>query len=669
MKTKNINFSLIAVFLCFVFYSCSSIEKKSSERNLASQTSFEKDDVAKSIRQTSSYLKDRQLEDNSFSGAFVSDVTQEAIFLSLSKSLNREDEELKNKFIEILINRMEPNKLGWHSYPGGGVDHGVTGFTLRSLEYVGVDLANSEFKDAYKEYQKNGGDKKLNVTIRLQMGLLGLLPAKGSIPPVPKDFLNLNFKWGMKKLGIHGLLLYPIVGTRILKEFPNDSLKNEALNEEEYLKLKLGIGEESENKKFFSKRSKIDLVKQTLAFALQKRGRTNAWYGGLFSTAYVLLLKEADRTGLGDFQKNISDVMNAMKNWITKSEEGILVMNPSKSDIWDTASVVNAMNSLNSEFEDVNVGLNKNESTAWLMDKTIYFNDSRKSAVWSFDSTDLMLPDLDDTAAVAHALATSDLKNTNAVKEKLQTTIPWILERQNKDGGFPAWNRGVSRTLFKLLETLADLPEMADVSQSDVTARILHMFHVVEPLNIIDQKILNESKKRACDYFSKKAETISNIRPKTFTGHWVSNYTYATTHLIKGLIYGECENKDDWNNELINWLVSVQNQDGGFGEDNSSYIKHKFIASSSTISQTTLTLVGLIEAYEYYKERDEKIASKLYGSINHGVNYLMNKTKMGTNFFEPEFTAIMIKGQIYSRYELLTAYSTLYVLGRWHELM
>lgn len=663
------NTKLLVVFVSLLLFSCSSVESYKQDRSLASKVTFDKEDVANSIRQTSLYMKERQLEDHSFSGAFVSDVTQEAIFLSLAKLLDREDLEIKNEMIETLLKRIEPNKLGWHSYPGGGVDHSVTGFTLRSLEYVGVDLNNSDFKAAFTNYIKNGGDKKLNITIRLQMGLLGLLPAKDSIPPVPKEFLNLNYKVGMKKLGIHGLLLYPLLGTKILKEFADNSLKEESLSENDFRNLKVTLGEEGQNTKFYTKRSKIDLVKQTIAFALQKRGRTNAWYGGLFSSAYVVLLHEAERTGLGNFQKDINDVMLAFKGWINKSEEGFYVVNPSKSDVWDTAATVNALNSLSDDFNDVKERLNRNKATSWMLDKTIYFNDSRKSAVWSFDSTDLMLPDLDDTAAVAHALATSEFKNTPEVTDKLKTTLPWILERQNKDGGFPAWNRGVSGSLFGFLETFAKLPKMADVSQSDVTARILHMIHKVGPLNVIDQKNLTAVKKRACDYFVKEAETIPNIKPKTFTGHWVSNYTYATTHVIIGLINGDCENKDGWNKELIEWLVSVQNQDGGFGEDNSSYINHKFVASHSTLSQTNLTMFGLIEAYEYYKEKDKTLAAKLHKSISSGVNYLLNRTNNGTTFFEPEFTAIMVKGQIYSRYELLTAYSSLYVLGRWHELM
>ena len=663
MKTSK----LITTFLTILtFTSCSSNMKERGP------SSIEKDELKSIVSQTADYLNERQLPDHSFAGAFVSDVTQESIMLALGKKLELEEPELKKQLIETMIKRMEPSKLGWYSYPGGGVDHSVTGFALRSLEYVGVKIETSVFKDAFEAYLKNGGDKKINVTLRLQMGVLDLLPAKDSIPPIPPQFLNLNHKWGMKQLGIHGQLLYPLIGTRILSVLPSNDWQKHLEPSHDYMKMVLKTGEQFKNDKFYLKRTPLDVAKMTIAYSLQTRGHTRAWYGALFTACNVLLLKEAHRVGLGNFDEEIKDAWAAMKSWMMKSEEGFVALQPTKSDIWDTASTVNALNTLSPTFKNERELLNPTEATEWLIDRRVKFKDQRRSAVWSFDSTDIMLPDLDDTAAVAHAIATSEKRNDPEVKKMLQSTLEWILERQNDDGGFPAWSKGVSQNLFGFLEKVAKLPKMADISQSDVTARILHMFHVIEPLNIIDQARLEKSKKMTCDYFVKAAEKIPNVKPKIFTGHWVSNYTYATSHLLKGLIYADCSNQETWMKDQIEWLMSVQNKDGGFGEDNISYTKHEFVGAPSNISQTALTLVGMMEAYEHIKKnKNEKLLSlqtSLKESIERGVQFIIFKSEKGTKFYEPEFTAIMVKGQIFSRYELLNAYSSLYVLSRWHEL-
>jgi squalene-hopene/tetraprenyl-beta-curcumene cyclase len=658
MKTSKI----LSVFLTtFTLTSCSTF------MNDRSPASNQKEELKFNISQTADYLNERQFSDHSFAGAFVSDVTQESIMLALGKKLELEEPELKKQLIETMIQRLEPSKLGWYSYPGGGVDHSVTGFALRSLEYVGVKLEDSVFKEALKSYEKNGGDKKINVTLRLQMGVLGLLPAKDSIPPIPPQFLNLNHKWGMKQLGIHGQLLYPLIGTRILSTLPTNDWQKHLEPSHEYMKMVLKTGEQFKNDKLYLKRTPLEVAKMTVAYSMQTRGHTKAWYGALFTACNVLLLKEAHRVGLGNFDQEIKDAWAAMKNWMMKSEEGFVVIQPSKSDIWDTASTVNALNSMSEDFKDEKNKLNPKEATQWLIKKRVNFKDQRRSATWSFDSTDIMLPDLDDTAAVVHAIATSEFKNDPEIKKMLESTLEWILERQNDDGGFPAWSKGVSQNLFGFLEKFAKLPKMADISQSDVTARILHMFHVIEPLNIIDQARLDQAKKKTCSYFVKSAEKIPNVKPKIFTGHWVSNYTYATSHLMKGLIYAECA-QDPWIKEQLEWLISVQNQDGGFGEDNISYTKHEFVGAPSNISQTALTLVGMMEAYDYFKNKKNDRDLALEKSIERGIQFIIEKSENGTKFFEPEFTAIMVKGQIFARYELLNAYSTLYVLSKWHEL-
>src|SRR5205085_11118559 len=77
-------------------------------------------------------------------------------------------------------------------------------------------------------------------------------------------------------------------------------------------------------------------------------------------------------------------------------------------------------------------------------------------------------------------------------------------------------------------------------------------------------------------------------------GRWGVDYVYGTFLALRGL--RECGESDREVHMLRagEWLRSVQNADGGWGESCASYDNNTFTAASSTASQTAWGVLGLL---------------------------------------------------------------------------
>ena len=112
----------------------------------------------------------------------------------------------------------------------------------------------------------------------------------------------------------------------------------------------------------------------------------------------------------------------------------------------------------------------------------------------------------------------------------------------------------------------------------------------------------------------------------------------------------------------INWLLSCQNKDGGWGETCRSYndpsLKGKGV---STPSQTAWSLIGLLDAGEALNKFETD-------AIERGVNYLLDtQTEEGT-WEESEFTGTGFPCHFYIRYHFYRHYFPLIALGRYQNL-
>jgi squalene-hopene/tetraprenyl-beta-curcumene cyclase len=108
------------------------------------------------------------------------------------------------------------------------------------------------------------------------------------------------------------------------------------------------------------------------------------------------------------------------------------------------------------------------------------------------------------------------------------------------------------------------------------------------------------------------------------------------------------------------WLVSIQNADGGWGESGESYrLDHRgHRPAPSTPSQTAWALLGLMAAGE-----------TRHPAVERGIGYLL-RTQDGTGFWpETQFTATGFPRVFYLRYHGYAKFFPIWALARFRNLL
>jgi squalene-hopene/tetraprenyl-beta-curcumene cyclase len=142
-------------------------------------------------------------------------------------------------------------------------------------------------------------------------------------------------------------------------------------------------------------------------------------------------------------------------------------------------------------------------------------------------------------------------------------------------------------------------------------------------------------------------------------GRWGMNYIYGTWSVLCALNAAGFNPASEPVRAAADWLVGIQNPDGGWGEDGTSYkLDYRgYERAPSTASQTAWALLGLMAA----------------GRIDHqavagGIAYL-SKTQDSDGFWtEARFTATGFPRVFYLRYHGYRRYFPLWALARYRNL-
>jgi squalene-hopene/tetraprenyl-beta-curcumene cyclase len=108
----------------------------------------------------------------------------------------------------------------------------------------------------------------------------------------------------------------------------------------------------------------------------------------------------------------------------------------------------------------------------------------------------------------------------------------------------------------------------------------------------------------------------------------------------------------------VDWLKTQQREDGGWGEDGSTYWEEtKDIIKASTASQTSWAILGLMAAGEADSD-----------SVERGVKFLIESPRNGSIWEEPWYTAVGFPKVFYLKYHGYSVYFPLWALSRYHSL-
>ncbi len=142
-------------------------------------------------------------------------------------------------------------------------------------------------------------------------------------------------------------------------------------------------------------------------------------------------------------------------------------------------------------------------------------------------------------------------------------------------------------------------------------------------------------------------------------GRWGMNYIYGTWSVLCALNAAGVDPQAQEVRKAVDWLVSIQNADGGWGEAGDSYkLNYRgYQPAQSTASQTAWALLGLMAA----GEAD-------HPAVAQGIGYLIRTQSRDGLWPEERFTATGFPRVFYLRYHGYRKFFPLWALARYRNV-
>jgi squalene-hopene/tetraprenyl-beta-curcumene cyclase len=329
-------------------------------------------------------------------------------------------------------------------------------------------------------------------------------------------------------------------------------------------------------------------------------------------------------------------------------EKGAIRVQPCISPVWDTAIAMVSLEEAG--LDPAHPSLIASER--WLLENQILGpgdwqvkNQKAEPGGWVFEFRNDFYPDVDDTAFVLMALGRVADPEPTRLRNAIKRGLAWLVSMQNSDGGWGAFDHENNLQFLNNIP-FADHNAMLDPSTADVTAR------AIECLGQMGWSATHPVIERG-RAFLRHDQTADG----SWFGRWGVNYVYGTSGVLRALETVGMASRDHCQ-KAANWLRSVQNSDGGFGESILSYYDASLKGQGkSTASQTAWGLIGLLAA-----------AGSSDPAVERAVNWLVSHQNQDGTWDEEEFTGTGFPCVFYLKYHLYRNSFPLYALARYDNM-
>jgi squalene-hopene/tetraprenyl-beta-curcumene cyclase len=320
---------------------------------------------------------------------------------------------------------------------------------------------------------------------------------------------------------------------------------------------------------------------------------------------------------------------------------------PCFSPVWDTAIALYALAQSGTAPRD-----SLRRGADWLLSKEVrtkgdwsYKRPDTEPSGWYFEFANEFNPDIDDSAMVLLGLAHAEASDPAAQQACHRRAVNWMLSMQSKDGGWAAFDAD-NNWQFLSEVPFADHNAMLDPSCADITGRVLEALCA----HGLDRDHPNV--RRGVDYLVRTQEPDGS-----WYGRWGVAYIYGTCFALRGL---RAAGEDDREVHVLRageWLRSIQNADGGWGESCASYDNGVFTPAESTPSQTAWAVLGLLAGGDTTSQ-----------SVHKGVQYLLHTQKPDGSWDEALATGTGFPKVFYLNYHLYRLYFPLLALAEYEKI-
>ncbi|MDA0214305.1 MAG: squalene--hopene cyclase [Planctomycetota bacterium] len=639
-------------------------------------------------REALAALVSLQKNDGHFCGELEGDSILQSEYLLMKWALGQESApmsdgrsglEILGKIANYLRSQQRPEG-GWGQYPRSSDDLSSTVKAYFALKLAGDDPAEPHMIRAVKCVHSMGGAEHCNSFSNFYLAALGQIPWS-AVPTIPPEVVWLPkwFFFHLSKVSAWSrTMILPLSIVSVLRPTreisASQGIDELFLNQRERTRLyRRSVGSVFWRAIFgvidrslkvaeriggspWRKNAIADAFKWIMRRTSQDRPAPTSGLGAIFPPmVYIQIVMKA----LG-IDRDDSRVIRAEKDLDAFFiEDGEMIrIQPCFSPVWDTGIALYAMN---------DCGLDANDACAaraasWLVRKECVFHGdwaencppNTPAGGWYFEYENGWYPDCDDTAMVAMALLRT---GGSAAKAAAVRGIDWILAMQNEDGGWAAFDRTCDRPILECVP-FADHNAMQDPSCPDITGRVL------ECLSWYGMRVGDPAIDRAIQYIKSKQEVDG-----CFFGRWGVNYIYGTWQSIIGPIRCGVSPVEPWILQAGEWIHSIQQESGAFGESADSYIdaslKGKGPPTASQTAWAAMLLQEVFGPHDQGLERAMEWLARTQLSASDAADKARNPDgDPAGSWCETEFTGTGFPRVFYLRYHLYRLYFPLMAIGR-----
>jgi squalene-hopene/tetraprenyl-beta-curcumene cyclase len=581
------------------------------------------------------------------------------------------DAELERK-IAVYLRRMQGDHGGWPLFQDGAFNISASVKAYFALKMIGDDVDAPHMARAREAILAHGGAATSNVFTRSLLALYGEIPWRG-VPVMPIEIMLLPkwFPFHLDKISYWGrTVLVPLLvlmtykpraknpkGVHIPELFttPPEDVKVWPKGEHQTWPWAHVFGEIDKLLRlvepFMPKRSREYSIQLAERWTTERLNGVDG-LGAIFP-AMVNSLLMYDVLGITEIDRRVKDARESIERLLVVNETEAYCQ-PCVSPVWDTSLVAHAL----LETGDADAHEKARAACDWLAPLQVLDvkgdwaaqRPNLRPGGWAFQYANAYYPDVDDTAVVATAMdRLTSGEERNPYSERIARAKEWVIGMQSKNGGWGAFD---ADNVYHYLNHIpfADHGALLDPPTVDVSARCISML-----AQLGDTMESSECLRRGVEYLLKEQE-----KDGSWFGRWGANYIYGAWSALCALNAAGLPHEHETYRRAVNWLVSIQNPDGGWGEDLSSYkLDYKgYEPAPSTSSQTAWALLGLMAAGEVD-----------HPAVERGVAYLQATQGQDGIWQEARFTATGFPRVFYLRYHGYRKFFPLWALARYRNLL
>jgi squalene-hopene/tetraprenyl-beta-curcumene cyclase len=598
------------------------------------------------------------------------DATIPAEYVLLQHYLGETTDPVLESKIGNYLRRIQGAHGGWPLFYAGAFDMSASVKAYFALKMIGDDVDAEHMRRAREAILARGGAEGSNVFTRVLLALYGVVPWR-SVPVMPVEIMLLPawFPFHLSKVSYWArTVIVPLLVLQALKPIARNP-RGVTIGELFVAPpsgLRLAPKAPHQKWYWFAFFRAVDTVLRTVESLFPAHVRQRAidkavafvterlngedGLGAIFpAMANTVMMFDA----LGH-PKDRSDVRTARA-----SIDRLLVAAPHEaycqpcvSPVWDTVLACHALMEAGGANAPVQEGLE------WLQHRQVLdvagdWAEQRpnvRPGGWAFQYANPHYPDLDDTAVVVMAMDRADRSAGNKAyfDRAIGRAREWVAGLQSNNGGWGAFDADNTCEYLNNIP-FSDHGALLDPPTADLTARCLSML-----AQLGETPATSPAMARALGFLRR------DQRPDgSWYGRWGINYIYGTWSVLCALNAAGVPHEAPEVREAVRWLQSIQNADGGWGEDGTSYkLDYRgHEPAPSTPSQTAWALLGLMAAGEVGHE-----------AVERGIAYLLRTQQHEGLWIEQQFTATGFPRVFYLRYHGYPKFFPLWALARYRNL-